>query len=293
MPNRARFALLLACLLWAISFIATKVALASVPPLTVVSLRLVVSALCFMVWLAVSRMSLRGVTWRRLPLLLLLSLFGAGLHYSIQTIGIGFTTASNASLYAVTGPISIMLLSAIILREPITVAKGLGLVVAVVGVLLVMGPETLLSLELDAHVWGDLLVMASIFMWGLFTVLGKRITDELGALRVTAVVTLIGAAWMVPVGAGEMVWRSFSLRQVPLEAWISIAFLGVMCSFLATLLYFIALQETESQKVGLYLYSIPPMTAIVAMLFLGERLDVLFFVGAALVFAGVALTERG
>jgi drug/metabolite transporter (DMT)-like permease len=293
MPTRARAALLTACFLWAVSFIATKVALEWVPPLTVVAARLVISALAFAIWMAMTRRSLAGVTWRRVPLLLLLSLVGAGLHYSVQTIGIGMTTASNASLYAVTGPITIMLLSALILSEPITARKAGGLVLALAGVLLVMGPDKVLAFRLDAHVLGDLLVMASIFMWGLFTVLGKAITDELGALRVTAVVTMIAASWMLPVGIGEMVWRSLSLVAVPATAWLAIGFLGIACSFLATLLYFVALEATESQKVGLYLYTIPPMTAVVAMVVLGERLDAWFLAGAAAIFAGVALTERG
>ena len=49
---------------------------------------------------------------------------------------------------------------------------------AVAGVLVVMGLETLTTLELDDPVKGDLLVLVSIVMWGLFTVLGKAVTDE-------------------------------------------------------------------------------------------------------------------
>ena len=75
----------------------------------------------------------------------------------------------------------------------ITARKALGVGVAVAGVLVVLGPGTLTTLELDAHVKGDLLVLVSIAMWGLFTVLGKKATDELGALKFIAWVTLIGA----------------------------------------------------------------------------------------------------
>ena len=71
------------------------------------------------------------------------------------------------------------------------------------------------------------------------------------------------------------------------------AFLGVACSFLATLLYFVALGLSESQKVGVYLYTIPPMTAVVAALYLGEIITPNLVVGAMLVIGGVALTERG
>ena len=81
--------------------------------------------------------------------------------------------------------------------------------------------------------------------------------------------------------------------SMTLDAWLAIGFLGVGCSFLAVLLYFVALRRTESQKVGVYLYTIPPMTAVVAVLYLGETLSVNLVLGAVLVIAGVALTERG
>jgi drug/metabolite transporter (DMT)-like permease len=293
MPSGARAALITACILWAVSFVATKVALETAPPLVVVSLRLLVSAACFLPWILTSG-GVAGIGGPRgLSRLFGLSLFGAGLHYGLQTVGLQYTTASNASLYAVTAPITILLLSAAFLGEHITARKAVGVGLAVAGVLVVMGPETLTSLELDAPVKGDLLVLVSIVMWGLFTVLGKKVTDELGALKVTSWVTLIGALWMAPVGAYEMQATGFSLASVTLQAWLAIGFLGVGCSFLAVLLYFVALRRTESQKVGVYLYTIPPMTAVVAVLYLGETLSANLVLGAVLVIVGVALTERG
>ena len=293
MPLRARLALICACVLWAVSFVATKVALGSVPPLVVVALRLLISAACFAPWLILSG-GARGIGGPRGFLRLVwLSLLGTGLHYGLQTVGLQYTTASNASLYAVTAPITIFLLSALLLGERVTLRKSLGVALAVVGVLLVMGPESLAALDLGAHVKGDLLVLVSIVMWGLFTVFGKPLTDQLGALKLTAWVTVIGALWTLPLGWQEARSIGFSLASVTLEAWGALAFLGVGCSFLATLLYFVALQRAESQKVGVYLYTIPPMTAVVALLYLGEALTLYLASGAALVLAGVALTERG
>jgi drug/metabolite transporter (DMT)-like permease len=293
-PAKAYSALLLACVLWAVSFVATKTALESAPPLTVVALRLLLSAGCFLVWLTMTRRqhplsALRGYGWR----LLLLSLCGGGLHYGLQTVGLQYTTASNGSLYAVTAPITIAILGVLFLRERPTLGKVAGIAVALAGVLTVMGLDELRSFELGGRVWGDLLVLTSIVLWGVFTVLGKSVTDRLGALPVTAAVTVLAAASMLPVGYWELEQRGASLRTVSLEAWAAIAFLGVGCSFLATLLYFVALQQSESQKVGVFLYTIPPMTAIVASLVLHETLGPRFFVGSALVIGGVVLTERG
>jgi drug/metabolite transporter (DMT)-like permease len=292
-PGSARLALLAACFLWAVSFVATKVALASTPPLSVVALRLVISAACFVVWIAATGRTFRIGGTRQLVRLLGLSLLGTGLHYGIQTIGLEYTTASNASLYAVTGPITIVVLAAIFLHEPVGTRKVVGIVLAVLGVLTVMGIDTLSRADLGGHVLGDALVLGSIVLWGMFTVFGKKLTDELGALRVTAVVTIIGATWMLPVGWIEARLRSFSLVRVTVDGWVAIAFLGIGCSFLATLLYFMALERTESQKVGVYLYTIPPMTAVVAALYLHEVLTPRFFLGSLLVFGGVWLTERG
>jgi len=281
-----------ACFLWGISFIATIVALRSTPALTVASLRLVMAALCFGLWLAIRRPKLKrgGVKWWFE--LFVLSLIGMG-HYAVQTYGLQYTTASNASLYVVTGPISILLLGAIFLRERITLKKAIGIVVAVAGVLIVMGLDTLLAFELQTNLLGDALVLASIFMWAVFTVFGKKMTDQLGALALTGLTTIMGALWMLPVGLLALERRDLTLGAIAPAGWLAIVFLGVGCSFLATLFYFMALQHSESQKVGVYLYTIPPMTALFAAIFLGESIGVSLVAGALLVFGGVYLTEKG
>ena len=284
---------MVACFFWAISFIATKVAVDSVPPLTVVTLRLLVSSICFLVWFTVKgkKISYRGFKW--LSWLFVLSLFGTGLHYSLQTIGLNYTQAANASIYAVTGPISITIIAALFLGEKITLRKGSGIICAIIGVLIVMGIDTLLAFELKGNLLGDLLVFTSIFMWGIFTVMGKDMIAKMDALELIAVVTFIGTIYMIPVGLIEMKLHSISIAAIPADAWIAIIFLGVTCSFLATLFYFFALEKTESQKVGVYLYTVPPMTYIIAAFYLGETISISLIVGSIIVFAGVYLTEKG
>lgn len=292
-PMKAKLSLIGACFFWAASFIATKTALSTIPPLTVVMLRLIVSSLCFLIWLIVKKNKLpyHGIAW--LGRLFLLSLFGTGLHYGIQTIGIQYTTASNASLYAVTGPISITIIAAVFLREHITLKKIVGILAALLGVAMVMGWETLSKFDLTGHLLGDLLVFTSIFMWGVFTVMGKDMFRRISALELTAIVTFMGTLYMLPVGLWELKQKSFSLSAIPLEAWGAVVFLGVTCSFLATLLYMFALQQTESQKAGVYLYTIPPMTYIIAAFYLKETITFNLLLGSLIVFLGVYVTEKG
>jgi drug/metabolite transporter (DMT)-like permease len=259
----------------------------------VVTLRLAISSLCFLVWLLVrgKKIPFGGPGW--LGRLFLLSLFGTGLHYGIQTIGLQYTTASNASLYAVTSPISIAVIAVLFLGERLTIKKALGIGCALVGVLLVLGIETLKTFELKGHLLGDLLVLTSIIMWGIFTVLGKDMTRRLSAIDLTAIVTFMGTICMVPAGWIETSHHSFSLAAIPPEAWAAVAFLGITCSFLATLLYFFALERAESQKVGVYMYTIPPMTYIIAALYLNETIGLNLLLGSIIVVAGVYITEKG
>jgi len=259
----------------------------------VVTARLLISAVCFVLWFLLRRKKLRWNGPGLLKQLFVLSLFGTGLHYGIQTIGLQYTTASNASVYAVTGPISITLIATLFLGERLTWRKGAGIAIAVAGVLAVMGAQTVLAFDLTGHLLGDLLVFASIFMWGVFTVYGKKLTEEIGAFQVIALTTIMGSVWMLPIGWAELHWRAFSLSSVTAEAWAAIAFLGLTCSFLATLLYFVALERTESQKVGVYLYTIPPMTYIIAAMYLKEAIGLNLLMGSVLVLGGVYLTGRG
>jgi drug/metabolite transporter (DMT)-like permease len=293
MPLSAKLALSSACLLWAASFIATKTALTCVPPLTVVTLRLVISSVCFAVWLMLMREKVVFQGWPWLGRLTLLSLFGTGLHYGVQTIGIGYTTASNASLYAATGPLSIAIIAGVFLGERITLKKAIGIGCALIGVLIVQGIGSLRSFDFKGHLLGDVLVFISIVFWGVFTVMGKDMTRRMKAASLTAIVTFMGALYMIPVAWMEIHQRSFSLTAISAEAWGAVAFLGITCSFLATLLYVFALQQTESQKVGVYLYTIPPMSYMIAAIYLKETIGLNLIIGSLVVLTGVYLTEKG
>jgi drug/metabolite transporter (DMT)-like permease len=123
--------------------------------------------------------------------------------------------------------------------------------------------------------------------------MGKGMTRRMSALDITTVVTIMGAIYMAPPGIIALSRAPVTLATIPLKAWAAIVFLGVTCSFLATLLYVYALEKSESQKVGVYLYTIPPMTVIIASIYLNETIGFNLIIGALAVLIGVYLTEKG
>jgi len=290
---KATVSILAACLFWAGSFIATKIALSSIPPLTVVSARLVVSAICFIIWMKILNVNFKKL-YRYRWKLLLLSVFGTGLHYGIQTVGLQFTTASKGGIYAVTAPITITIIAAIFLNEKVSLKKFIGITTALAGVIIVIGIQKLLSFNLRGDLTGDILILISIFMWGIFTILGKSLTKKLGPLEITGIITIIGAIYTLPAGVYDFLKNpGLSLHSIEINSIFAVIFLGVTCSFLATLLYVYALSKMESQKVGVFLYTIPPMTNLIAFLVLGEKTGISMIAGTILVLSGVYLTERG
>jgi drug/metabolite transporter (DMT)-like permease len=281
----------MAAFFWGTSFIAAKVAVAAVPPLTVAALRVILAALGFLIWFAAGG-------WPNPPdrhhwsALFGLSLLGTGLHYGLMTIGLQFTTASHGSIFSATGPIGIALTAAMF-GARITSRQIAGIGLALAGALVIQGNGLRFRFEAPGQLLGDGLVFFSILMWGGFTVFGKRLVEKSGALPVIGLTTLIGAAWMIPVSGLELAARSFSLTAVPLKVWLAIAFLGVACTFLAPLFYFLALEHAPAQKVGVYLYAVPLLTYIIAGLVLHERLGPELLIGSILILSGVFLTERG
>jgi len=291
---KANLALLTACLFWGISFSASKTALAFIPPLTVVFLRLLISSLCFWAWMKWTGIRL-DFNWnvRWILTMILLSLFGTSLHYATQTVGIKFTTASNASVFPATGPILIMVISALFLPERITRQKLAGILLSLLGIGLVIGPDTLLQFRLRGHLLGDFLVLLSILMWAVFTVLSKHTLRRSAPLKLTALITFLGTLTMAPAALWEIAsGEGLPSFAVPAVAWGSVIFLGVTCSFLATLLYVFALGEIDSQIAGIYLYTVPPIGVLFAVLFLKETIRWPMVLGIGLVILGVCIAQR-
>lgn len=292
MPIKTVFLLLGACFFWGISFIATKVAVGVFPPLTVVELRLLIATFCFAAWFLIKekRIALgpRNLLWQ----IFLFSLVSTSLHYSFQTAGLRYTTATNASIYALTAPIFIILIAVFFLHERVTFKKVLGVLLAICGIILVMGPEQLIKFSLKGHLLGDILVLMSFMFWAIFTVYGRKLTIKVKALELTSGMTIFGALTMLPVSLWEISKNNFSYNLITLKSILAIVFLGLTCSFLATIFYIQALEKAESQKVGIFMYVVPLITYIVATLFLGEKAGILLLIGSILVMSGVYITER-
>lgn len=281
-------------LLWGVSFVASKVVLAQVTPLTYMGLRfLIATALLFAV-LAI-RGSARCLDRRTHALIALTALAEPVAYFLLESYGLARTSASSASLLIATIPLFVMVVARLALGEEVPARGKIGLVLSIAGVvILVLAGAERGSADDDGSRWsqvvGMLLVLGAVFAAVLYITLARRLRESVPPLQLTALQTGYGAL------AFGILWLAQrpEARTPTLDAvgWGAIAFLVLGATLGAFLLYNWALHHVTASVGSLYLNGIPVVTALTAWVFLGERLGVLQVVGAILVLAAVWIGSR-
>lgn len=278
-------AMLAAVTLWGPSFVATKVALRDLPPLTVAFLRfLIASSVLYTVWRRSPQAArLDSATHRRLFVGALLGVAG---YFILENLGVQRTTAGDAALLMAAIPVIALLAEALWLKQPISLTRGAGIAVSFAGVFLLIGRAR--GSGGGNRVAGDLLVVAAAFLWAAYSLHGKGVT-QVPKLTVVTYEAIYGTLLLAPVAVVESPqWRPVSPASV-----LAVAYLGVMCSAATYLLYNYALKTLAASQVTAFLNLVPVAGAAAAVLLLGEHLQPVQLLGGAVILAGVAISTAG
>jgi drug/metabolite transporter (DMT)-like permease len=280
----------LAVAFWGASFVATKLVLRELSPITVIILRfaLGLGALIFIVHLkqAWAFVSLRDLGW-----FLFLGFNGIFLHQLLQVNGLVSTSATNTGWMVALIPIFTALLGWLLLGESFVPVQVMGLALAVVGTLLVIsrGEFEPGTIGLPAT-RGDLLVFLSAPNWAIFSVLSKRLLSRYPPSYTMAVTMGLGWLMLLPLFVAAAGWRE--LPGLSLPGWAGLIFLGLFCSGLAYVFWYDALEAAGAGQVASFLYLEPLVTLIVAMFLLEERPRIGTLMGGGLILTGVWLVNH-
>ena len=208
----------------------------------------------------------------------------------VSYVAMTYTSAINAGVIVTSTPVMTVLLSWVVLREPIRGAVWLGISTAIAGVLYMVSrgdPASLLALSFNA---GDLMLVASCLGVGAYGVSIKKMPDGIHPLSLLTVICAVGALCHVPFVAYEIT----SGEQVVLSAKsaVSLTFLAIFPSVVAILIWNSAIARIGPSRSTLYMYLIPVFTAVLAIPLLGELIGVYHVVGAVLIVIGVTLASR-
>ncbi len=208
-------------------------------------------------------------------------------NQTLFLVGQSLTGAGHGAFLFATTPVWIFILAVIHLKEKATWHRILGIAMATVGVMTIVWSG--LATIGGEYFWGDLIIVVSVVAWGYYTVLGKKLVQKYGALRMTAYALAIGSAVYLPFGLHFALQYDYS--QATLAAWGAVAYMAIALSVVVYVLWYWLLKYLEASRIAVYHNIQPLIASAVAYAFLGESLSTAFLIGGAVVIAGVIITE--
>jgi drug/metabolite transporter (DMT)-like permease len=283
---RVEWLLLLVAAIWGGSYSAAKVATEQVPVLQFLVLRF---GLTFVILLP----ALRGLAVPAWPSALAgASLLGANLLaiFVCETFGVSLTTASNAAFLISLCVAFTPLCEWWLLRSRPSRSTLAAAAVSLLGAGLLAFQH---GGQVAALAWGDALMVLAAFLRGVMVCLTRRHGQRHGlpALTLTAVqmgVMTLGAGLLMVALHGP-VWR-----PVPASApfWGAMAVLVLLCTLLAFFVQNHAASRTSPSRVALLMGSEPLWGALIAVVWLGDRLTLQGWLGGLLIVAAAGWVTR-
>lgn len=238
--------------------------------------------------------SLLGLSPLPLRQTVLAGFFGGFIYAVLCYAGFFYAPAAHASvLMPGSLPLWTALLAALVLRDRITPARALGLACIVVGDL-VVGGASLLQAFNGGSVWkGDVIFMSAAFCWSVYSVLARKFGLE--AVRATIAITAFAFCTYVPLFA--LLTASGVLpTHLASAPWGEIAFQalfqGVGSVVISGITFVQMVRAFGPVKSTMITALVPGLSALGAVLLLGEPLGWNLLAGLALVTAGILFGVR-
>ena len=272
--------------LWGGSFFFVKVAVAQLPPLTLVLCRVSLAALVLwgvILWRRVPLPALRGV-WRSL---LAMGALNNVVPFSLMFWGQTHIASGLASILNATTPLFTVLLAHLLTGdERLTSRRLAGVGIGLAGAVVIVGPGVVTGL--GAHALAELAVLAGAFSYALAGIFGRRF-GTLPPLVTAAGQLSASTLLMLPlVAAVDQPWRLTSPGAI---VWGAVGGLALLSTALAYVLYFRILRSSGATNLLLVTFLIPVSALLLGTLILGERLAPGQLAGMGLIVLGLAVID--
>lgn len=279
-----------AVVVWGASFIATKITLAEISPITIVWLRFAMGVVILGAAVALRRQFVlpNKNEWGYFGLL---GFLGITFHQWLQSNGLITSEASTTAWIVATTPVFMALLGWLVLKEGLGWVRIAGILLAFMGVLVVVSDGDIRSISIGKFgAPGDVLILISAINWAVFSTLSRRGLKSYPASLMMFYVMSLG--W---VFTSLLFVPTEGLMEIPrltLNGWIGVLFLGIFCSGLAYIAWYDALQALSAAQTGVFLYIEPLVAAVVAAIVLGEPITWASLLGGAVILIGVWLVNH-
>ena len=275
--------------LWSGNFIIARGLSESIPPISLAFWRWVVAVIVFLPFALKPLIAEWDILKENIPYLFLTSFLGITVFNTLIYFAGHSTTATNLSLISITFPIFIVILSRFLFRELITINRGVGIVIVVIGVILLVtkgAPSRLLNLSFAI---GDVWMLLAAIMFAIYSILLKRKPEQLSIWALQLSTFILGLIFLFPF----FMWEYVTVAPVEFDTTIvySIIYVGVFASLSAFVLWNKAIVAVGPSKAGIIYYTLPLFSGFGAHLFLQESISIIHFYSMLLIVSGILIAN--
>lgn len=190
--------------------------------------------------------------------------------------------ASIAAVIFSSNPIFVTFFAALINKEKINLNKIIGLMFGVLGVILI----SLNSIKVaPVSLKSPVLALLSAILYGLYTVLGGKVSKKIGSLKMNSYSFLLGSLTLLPF----LIIFKVPIIKFDYSATFHILYLSLFVTGIAYLTYFLGLTLTGASKGSLVFFLKPVLASIFSVIILGEGITSSFVLGTVLIIFGITL----
>ena len=215
---------------------------------------------------------------------LLLGAWQAGVMLSYYT-AVNFTNVSMSVLLLYTAPLYVLLVAPVILKEKISTKNLAALALSLIGVVVVVGPESLVSGTAEAgsgYLYGVLMGLFSGFFYACIIMTSRYLRDEYSGMEQLFLSTGVTLVILFPFM--QQISSAALLENLPV-----LLFLGVMITSLGSILYFTGLEHVKAQNASIISLLEPVSAIFFAYLILNDPVSRATQLGCVLILASSLL----
>ena len=261
--------------IWGMGFVVAKAGMDHFSPILLMALRFTLTSICLIWFFRPSFDLLKRLFW--------IALVSASVQYSLTFTGVqGIDASTSALLIQLEVPFG-LLTAWLLLGEKISLKQAIGMLIAFAGAVLIVG-EPKLSNDLISV----MLLVSGAFTWAIGQVMIKKLGNIGGFMLITGI-----AIWATPqLFISSFLLESNQIEQIktaPIEAWLAVAYLGLVMTALAYALWYRLLGLYSVNQVMPFLLLLPLTSVIGGIFFLDESLTLKVALGGCLTLIGVAV----
>lgn len=273
---------------WGSNFNAGAYIIQHMPPITAAAERFIVANVALLLIFSITGQLRWSVLRQNFWAYALIGILGVVGFNMAMFYGLHTTSAINGALIMATTPLSTMLLARILEGEKLNMAKSIGLLFGLAGVLLVISQGQLLHLLQLKVAIGDVILLGGSISFALASILSRKLVKNATPLETTSFSMLFGTV-VLAVLSLSIEHPLTATAHAPMLVHIALLYLAVFGSMLAYLFWFNGIQTVGASRAAVFFNLVPVFSMLVAVAF-GLLPNLWQLLGTLLVIAGVVVS---